>query len=182
VNIAYPAAAEVIDVVSTEEMLEASRAVFSRCQGLIGVAAPCDYRPIRVASGKIVKTGEPLDVHLIETPDIVATLGAEKAGQWLVGFALETDDHRLRALAKMQKKCCDLMVVNGTEAMHALDTDVEIIDRRGELIERAAGTKIDVSRRILAVIQARLMARPLDVSREKKTAEDAKDHRGKSQE
>ena len=157
VNIAYAAAAEVIDVVSTEEMLEASRAVFPRCQGLIGVAAPCDYRPIRVAPGKIVKTGEPLDVHLIETPDIVATLGAEKTGQWLVGFALETDDHRLRALAKMQKKCCDLMVVNGTEAMHALDTDVEIIDRRGELIEHAAGTKIEVSHRILAVIQARLM-------------------------
>ena len=57
----------------------------------------------------------------------------------------------------MQKKCCDLMVVNGTEAMHALDTDVEIIDRRGELIEHAAGTKIEVSHRILAVIQARLM-------------------------
>ena len=106
-------------------------ACFARCDGLIGVAAPCDYRPVRVAEGKIQKTGQPLELHLIETPDVVATLGAEKQGQWLVGFALETDDHRLRALAKLEKKSCDLMVLNGPQAMRALDTDVEIIDRAG---------------------------------------------------
>jgi len=55
---------------------------------LIGVAAPCDYRPITVAAGKIAKTGEPMTLQLIETPDVVATLGGEKRGQWLVGFAL----------------------------------------------------------------------------------------------
>ena len=49
--------------------------------------------------------GEPLVLHLIETPDVVAALGAEKrAGQWLVGFALETTDQRFRALVKLEKK------------------------------------------------------------------------------
>jgi phosphopantothenoylcysteine decarboxylase / phosphopantothenate---cysteine ligase len=158
VEVAYPAAADVISVVSTEEMLEACQRVFPQCQGVIGVAAPCDYRPVKVAPGKIAKTGEPLELRLVETPDVVATLGATKQGQWLVGFALETDDHRLRALAKLEKKCCDLMVVNGPEAMHALETRVEMMDPAGEVIDTFSGTKTEVARRILAVIQARLIA------------------------
>ncbi|HVC92727.1 MAG TPA: phosphopantothenoylcysteine decarboxylase [Pirellulales bacterium] len=157
VDVVYPEAAELIDVVSTEEMLAACRRVFARCDGLIGVAAPCDYRPVRVAEGKIQKTGQPLELHLIETPDVVATLGAEKQGQWLVGFALETDDHRLRALAKLEKKSCDLMVLNGPQAMRALDTDVEIIDRAGQVVERLAGSKEEVARGIVRVIQRTLL-------------------------
>ncbi len=157
VDVVYPAEAEVIDVVSTEEMLVASRRVFARCDGLIGVAAPCDYRPVRVAEGKIQKTGQPLELNLIETPDVVATLGAEKQGQWLVGFALETDDHRLRALAKLEKKSCDLMVLNGPQAMRALDTDVEIIDRAGQVVERLAGSKEEVAKGIVRVIAQRLI-------------------------
>ena len=72
---------------------------------------------MRVATNKIAKTGEPLELHLIETDDVVATLGAHKQRQWLVGFALETEDHRLRALAKLERKHCDLMVLNGPQAM-----------------------------------------------------------------
>ncbi|HWC89521.1 MAG TPA: phosphopantothenoylcysteine decarboxylase [Pirellulales bacterium] len=157
VEIEYPAGASVLPVVSTEEMLEVAAGVFPDCDGLIGVAAPCDYRPVRVAPGKIAKTGEPLELHLVETPDIVATLGAHKQGQWLVGFALETDDHRLRALAKLEKKCCDLMVVNGPEAMNSSETRVEIIDRSGHLVESISGSKEDVGRRILAIIGERLV-------------------------
>jgi phosphopantothenoylcysteine decarboxylase/phosphopantothenate--cysteine ligase len=138
-------------------MLSASEREFASCHGLIGVAAPCDYRPVHVEPGKIAKTGQPLTLHLIETPDIVATLGAKKTGQWLVGFALETDDHRLRALAKLQKKCCDLMVVNGTDAMHAIDTNVEIIDPSGTVLASLAGPKTTVADAILATIQSRLI-------------------------
>ena len=49
VEVEYPPAAEVTNVVSTEEMLAACRELFPACDGLIGVAAPCDYRPVRVA-------------------------------------------------------------------------------------------------------------------------------------
>jgi phosphopantothenoylcysteine decarboxylase/phosphopantothenate--cysteine ligase len=158
VQISYPPAAEVVSVISTEEMLAACQAVFPQCQGVIGVAAPCDYRPIRIEPSKITKTGEPLVLHLVETDDIVATLGASKKGQWLVGFALETNDHRLRALAKLEKKCCDLMVVNGPEAMHAKVTEVDIIDRAGQVIESFSGAKDEAGRRIFDVIQQRLIA------------------------
>jgi len=158
VEIAYPPAAEVVNVVSTEEMLAACRELFPACDGLIGVAAPCDYRPVRVAEGKIQKTGQPLELHLIETPDVVATLGAEKRpGQWLVGFALETDDQRLRALAKLEKKSCELMVLNGPQAMHALTTEVELLDKQGQVIAAFSGSKQDVARGIAEVIQQRLI-------------------------
>lgn len=157
VNIEYPPAARVVNVVSTDEMLAACQAEFPNCDGLIGVAAPSDYQPVRVAESKIAKTGQPLTLHLIETPDIVATLGASKTRQWLVGFALETEDARLRALAKLEKKCCDLMVVNGTAAMDAIDTRVEIIDRQGAVIETLTGAKTNVANGIFGVIEARLV-------------------------
>ena len=158
VEIAYPPAAEVASVVSTEEMLLACRELFPACDGLVGVAAPCDYRPVRVAEGKIQKTGQPLELHLIETPDVVATLGAEKRpGQWLVGFALETDDQRLRALAKLEKKSCDLMVLNGPQAMNALTTEVELLDKQGQVVASFSGSKEEVARGIVEVIQRRLI-------------------------
>lgn len=157
VEVSYPSAAEVIPVVSTEEMMEASRTAFADCDGLIGAAAPCDYRPVKVQPNKIAKTGEPLTLHLIETDDIVATLGAEKGPRWVVGFALETEDHRLRALAKLERKHCDLIVSNGVEAMHALDNQVEIIDPAGTVLKQISGTKLEVAHEILAVIAERLI-------------------------
>ncbi len=159
VDVEYPSDAEVVWVVSTEEMLDACCEVFPGCDGMIGAAAPCDYRPVRVQTQKIAKTGEPLELHLIETPDVVATLGTNKnRKQWLVGFALETDDPRFRALVKLEKKSCDLMVLNGLQAMHSLDNEVEIIDRGGRVVQAFGGSKEDVARGILRIVQERLIA------------------------
>ena len=157
VEVQYPPAAQVVSVVSTEEMLAACQQIFPECDGLIGVAAPCDYRPVQVAEAKIKKTGEPLLLHLVETPDIVATLGAAKTKQWLVGFALETEDHRFKALVKLQKKSCDLMVSNGPQTMHAAETDVEILDGAGQVVAHLQGPKEEVARGIFSEIQARLI-------------------------
>ena len=159
VEIVYPENARLVNVVSTEEMLQRCEELFPHCDGLIGVAAPCDYRPVHVAESKIHKTGQPLALHLIETPDIVATLGAVKTTQWLVGFALETEDHRLRALAKLERKSCDLVVLNGPQAMQALENDVEILDRGGQVVAALSGPKEAVARGIFKVIQARLIDR-----------------------
>ena len=159
VQVAYPSTARIIPVISTEEMLEASREAFSDCDGLIGAAAPSDYRPVRVHSNKIAKTGEPLELRLVETPDVVATLGAEKKHQWLVGFALETEDHRFRAITKMERKSCDLMVLNEPSAMDSLDNEVEVLDRLGNTVATMSGTKAQVARGIMDVIQSRLIER-----------------------
>ena len=116
VGVRYPRQAEVISVVSTEEMLAACLKVFPVCDGLIAAAAPCDYRPKTVAARKIRKTGGPLEIELVETTDIVAQLGKIRKGQWMVAFALETEDRHLRAMRKLEQKNCDWIVVNGPEA------------------------------------------------------------------
>ena len=162
VAIQYPERAEVVEIVSTEDLLAACGRLFPQCDGVIGAAAPCDYRPIRVESHKIAKTGQPLTLHLIETIDVIASLGATKRpGQWLVGFALETEDQRFRALTKLQKKCCDLMVVNGPEAMDAWENQVEVIDARGAVIDSCSGSKDHVAQQLLQLIQERLIDRSL---------------------
>jgi phosphopantothenoylcysteine decarboxylase/phosphopantothenate--cysteine ligase len=158
VDVPYPSGAEVIPIVSTEDLLQACQTTFPSCDGLIAAAAPCDYRPVKVQSQKISKTGRPLQLHLIETPDVVAALGAKRrAEQWMVGFALETEDQRFRALVKLERKSCNLMVLNGPEAMHALDNHVEIIDRRGDVVEAFHGPKETVAQGILRIIQQHLI-------------------------
>jgi len=159
VEVEYPSEATVLPVVSTEEMLSCARETFADCDGLIGAAAPCDYRPLHVKPSKISKTGEPLLLKLIETDDVVATLGAEKKNRWVVGFALETEDHRLRALAKLERKHCDLIVSNGVEAMDSVDNRVEILAPDGEVLSTVEGTKTLVAEQILSVIQQRLIRR-----------------------
>jgi phosphopantothenoylcysteine decarboxylase/phosphopantothenate--cysteine ligase len=161
VDVSYPPAARVVPVVTTDEMLAAAREEFARCDGLIGVAAPCDYKPVKVEDHKIAKTGEPLTLQLIETPDVVATLGRQRLDegtpQWVVGFALETDDRHFRAVTKLQKKSCDLIVLNGPEAMNSPTNNVDVIDRSGTVVASLSGSKIDVARGIFQEIQTRLI-------------------------
>lgn len=157
VTVDYPQRAVVRWVVSTEELLERCREIFPSCGGMIAAAAPCDYRPVRVAEEKISKTGQPLELRLVETPDVAATLGAEKrSDQWTVGFALETEDQRFRALAKLERKCCDLIVLNGPDAMNSPQNHVEIIDPSGRVLRELQGDKEEVARGILQVIESHL--------------------------
>jgi phosphopantothenoylcysteine decarboxylase/phosphopantothenate--cysteine ligase len=139
-------------------MLEECRREFTQCDGAIGVAAPCDYRPVKVEDHKIAKTGSPLLLNLVETPDVIATLGEEKKpGQWVVGFALESEDHRFRAVTKLERKRCDLMVLNSPTAINAAHTEVEILDPSGHVVAVLAGDKSDVARGIFQIIQQRFL-------------------------
>ena len=158
VMIAYPPNASVIDVVTTRDMLQAVAHAFPGCDGLIGAAAPCDYEPRQVASQKMSKTGEPLLLELVETPDVVATTACQKqAGQWIVGFALETEDVRFRALAKMERKCCDMMVLNGPSAIDSASNTVHVFARNGRELESVQGDKSHVASAILGWIQKLLI-------------------------
>jgi phosphopantothenoylcysteine decarboxylase/phosphopantothenate--cysteine ligase len=159
VDVEYPPQTEVLFVVSTEEMLEACRRVFHDCHGLIAAAAPCDYRPVHVAPHKLRKTGGPLRLELTETPDIVATLAKSKGSRWMVAFALETEDNRMRALQKLERKKCDLIVLNGPASIHGPATEVEIIDPSGTVVAALSGPKAEVAKQIVAVIERLLIPR-----------------------
>lgn len=156
----YPDRATVIPVVSTNEMLDVSQVHFKDCDGAIGAAAPCDYMPRVVESQKIAKTGAPLMLELVETPDVVATLGQMKReNQWVVGFALETQDRRFRATVKLEKKHCNMIVSNGPSAIDALENEVELLDEQGQLVTRVSGSKQLVADTLLEKIDERLIRR-----------------------
>lgn len=158
VNIEYPSAAEMHQVVTTGQMLETAQQLFPLHDGLIGAAAPCDYMPQKIRTEKIAKDGRPLQLELIETPDIVASVASQKrSDQWVVGFALETEDQRFRAIVKMQRKCCDLMVSNSPAAIDSDDNDVEILTTDGNIMAQVSGTKQQVAQAIIKAIQTRLL-------------------------
>ncbi|HAC92714.1 MAG TPA: flavoprotein [Planctomycetaceae bacterium] len=158
VGIEYPSGAKVHQVVTTQQMLEAAEQLFPMHDGLIGAAAPCDYMPQKIHTEKITKDGRPLQLELIETPDIVATVASRKrADQWVVGFALETEDQRFRAIVKMQRKCCDLMVSNSPTAIDSDDNEVEILTPDSLTLAQVSGTKIQVAQAIIQAIQTRLL-------------------------
>lgn len=168
VEVTYPSDADVRRVVSTSEMHVAAMEAFAECEGAIGAAAPCDYRSITRLTEKMSKEdfirtpdaqGELL-LRLRETPDVMEALGKMKRDaddplgrQWLVAFALETSDHHVRALQKLQRKHCDMIVVNDPTSINGATSNVEILDPTGETIAKLAGAKIDVARRLIAEIR-----------------------------
>ena len=160
VSIEYPSAAEVIQVVSTEEMLDQAMREFERCDGVIAAAAPCDYRPTEVARQKIKKQGGEISIRLEETQDILASLGELKTDcQWSVGFALETSNGHVQALAKLKQKRCDLIVLNGVAAIDSDVNSIQIFDDQGDVVMSAEGSKIDLGVKILCTITDTLMTK-----------------------
>ena len=155
VQVEYPTGAEVINVVSTTDMLNAGREHLARAVGVIAAAAPCDYAPRNVADDKLKKTGQPLQLELVETPDVIGTLAGEKSSQWVVAFALETSDGRRRALEKLRRKGCDLIVLNGPAAMHSEETSIEVLAPDGQTVLNATGSKADVASQIIALVGER---------------------------
>lgn len=158
VSIKYPAAATVIHVVSTQEMLDAAVKAFASCDGVIAAAAPCDFKPANYSKQKIKKDQQPLELSFVETTDILGKLGSEKrTDQWSVGFALETEDGKKRALAKLQKKNCDLIVLNGPTAIDSPDNQVDIIAADGKIARSVGGSKTKVAEEILTLVEERLI-------------------------
>jgi phosphopantothenoylcysteine decarboxylase/phosphopantothenate--cysteine ligase len=99
-------------VTSAEEMYHAVHAVFDEATIVILSAAVADFRPKNIADKKIKKSNASLHIELEPTKDILASLGAIKTKQFLVGFALETNNELANAKAKLEKKNLDAIVLN----------------------------------------------------------------------
>ncbi|QOD60855.1 bifunctional phosphopantothenoylcysteine decarboxylase/phosphopantothenate--cysteine ligase CoaBC [Polaribacter haliotis] len=122
-----------IDVISAEEMYKESHKYFGEVDIAILSAAVADYKPKNVAIQKIKKTDTSLEIHLAPTKDILASLGAIKKDQFLVGFALETNNELENAKGKLIRKNLDAIVLNSLQdkgAGFATDTNkITIIDK-----------------------------------------------------
>lgn len=104
---------ETIRVETAQQMYEQAFQCFPDTDGAILSAAVADYRPAEVAEEKIKKAGEEMHLRLVKNPDIAAALGqSKKAGQIIMGFALETNNEQANALEKLHKKNMDCIVLN----------------------------------------------------------------------
>lgn len=116
VSLPLPAGVTRVDVHTAREMLDAARIGFRDADIAIFAAAVADYRPETVLDHKAKREtpGQGLEcIRLVKNPDIAATLGAEKRpGQWLVGFALETENELDNARLKLERKHLDMIVLN----------------------------------------------------------------------
>ena len=101
-----------LPVVTAREMEKAVLEVFPRATTVIKAAAVSDYRPEQQAVQKIKKTSQKMTLSLVPNPDILKQLGRLKQGQFLVGFAAETDHLLQNAEKKLKEKNLDLMVAN----------------------------------------------------------------------
>ncbi|MBZ4034849.1 bifunctional phosphopantothenoylcysteine decarboxylase/phosphopantothenate--cysteine ligase CoaBC [Flavobacterium sp. 17A] len=106
---------KVIDVVSAQEMYDACHLYFNEVDAAIAAAAVADYKPKFVADQKIKKNAAEFSIELEKTKDILSSLGLIKKNQFLIGFALETENEIENAKLKIQKKNLDLIVLNSLQ-------------------------------------------------------------------
>ncbi|MBA4145437.1 MAG: bifunctional phosphopantothenoylcysteine decarboxylase/phosphopantothenate--cysteine ligase CoaBC, partial [Cytophaga sp.] len=137
-------------VTSAEEMFQACQNIFASADIIVLAAAVADYRPVEVADQKIKKTESELTLTLTKTKDIAAELGKQKThGQFIVGFALETENEKANAEAKLSKKNFDLIVLNSLKdegAGFGHDTNkIAIIDRKNKVREFSLKSKKEVA-------------------------------------
>ena len=104
-----------IRVQSAKEMLLACQNYFETSDVFIAAAAVADYRPISIAIQKIKKQDSRLSIELEATDDILASVGKSKKNQFIIGFALETENELENAKLKVQKKNLDLIVLNSMQ-------------------------------------------------------------------
>lgn len=98
---------------SADEMLAACAALWPGMDGFVGAAAVADQKPERQAPEKVKKQDGPEPLTLVRTPDILATLSAAKRpGQWLLGFAAESEAHLSHAAEKLSRKRLDAIFAN----------------------------------------------------------------------
>ena len=105
-----------IPVISAEQMYQACHQVYADVDVVIAAAAVADYKPKNVALQKIKKAADSFVIELEKTKDILASLGLEKKkNQFVIGFALETENEIENAKLKIQKKNLDLIVLNSLQ-------------------------------------------------------------------
>lgn len=147
---------KIIPVVSAEEMYNAAHLYYNEVDIAILSAAVADFKPKEVATQKIKKKETTLTLELEKTKDILASLGAIKKQQFLVGFALETDNEIENAKGKLKAKNLNLIVLNSLNDKGAgfkTDTNkVTLIDNKGTINEFQLKSKTEVAKDLMSEI------------------------------
>jgi phosphopantothenoylcysteine decarboxylase/phosphopantothenate--cysteine ligase len=163
-----PPAAPGLSVTAVETAAQMQAAVWSaldRAGVLLMAAAVADHRPREVADHKLKKSGAGMTLELVPTVDVLDSLRAHprRSTVLVVGFAAETDDLLANAAEKLRRKGLDLIVLNDVGApgvgMGADDNAVTVLDRDGVVLTVERSPKLEVARRLVALVAERLALR-----------------------
>ncbi|TAI49067.1 bifunctional phosphopantothenoylcysteine decarboxylase/phosphopantothenate--cysteine ligase CoaBC [Flagellimonas allohymeniacidonis] len=153
---------ELIRVTSARQMNEICHEHYDQMDVVIGAAAVADYRPKKVFKEKIKKQEGDLAIELERNPDILLSMGEQKTHQFLVGFALESENELENAKGKLKRKNLDAIVLNSLKddgAGFAGDTNkISFIDKNLEIKTFDLKTKSEVASDIWKEIISRIHA------------------------
>ena len=145
-----------IKVISAQEMHNEVHYYFANVDIAMLSAAVADYKPKYVSDQKIKKKDVSFTIELEKTKDILASLGQIKTNQFLVGFALETNDELENAKTKLKSKNLDLIVLNSLNdegAGFGVSTNkVTFITKSDEVIENRLKSKTEVAQDLIQLI------------------------------
>ena len=151
---------EIHRVTSAKEMFEEVFKHYENVDIAIASAAVADYAPKEIAKEKIKKNDDSLTIELIKNPDILKTMGERKSHQFLVGFALETQNEEENAKGKLKKKNLDMIVLNSLRdegAGFKNDTNKIKIFTKTESQEFHLKSKNEVANDILNFVEAQIL-------------------------
>lgn len=152
-------AIERINVIDAESMYQEVHKVIGSADIAIFSAAVADYKPAHVSKSKMKKSDSDLSIELVRTKDILASVGAIKKQQFLVGFALETNNELENAKGKLKRKNLDLIVLNSLNdagaGFKSETNKVSIIDKSEKIAEFSVKSKAEVAEDIFNEILKR---------------------------
>lgn len=145
-----------IEVKTNSDMKDAIDREFKDADALIMSAAPVDYKIEKASDKKIKKTGQNLNLELVENIDIIKHFGLKKEKQIIIGFAAETDDLITNAKTKLDKKNLDYIIANDLTKWGAgfdVDTNVASIISKDKIINLDIMPKSELANKILDLLR-----------------------------
>lgn len=153
VSIEPPVFAELVSVVSAEDMYNAVMKYKDEADIIIKSAAVADYTPAAVSSEKIKKQGGGMNIELKRTKDILKELGeSHRENQFICGFAMETENLLENASKKLESKNVDMIAANSLKTEGAgfeVDTNVLTLITKSGAVELPLMTKQEAASKIL---------------------------------
>lgn len=159
-NLAKPERAQVVEVDSAVQMLDAVQDNIAGADIFIGVAAVADYRPADVSDRKIKKQDDAgLNLKLVQNPDILKSVASMADRPFTVGFAAETESLIEHAAAKLKKKNLDMIIANNvanTEIGFNSDDNETVVLTGSEQHSLQKMSKQELSRKLVSLIAGAL--------------------------
>ncbi|MGX1929125.1 bifunctional phosphopantothenoylcysteine decarboxylase/phosphopantothenate--cysteine ligase CoaBC [Flagellimonas sp. 2504JD4-2] len=153
---------DLVRITSAQEMFDACHKHYDDVDVAIAAAAVADYRPKQVAKEKIKKKEGDLKIELERNPDILFSLGEKKKNQFLVGFALETENELENAKGKLKRKNLDAIILNSLKddgaGFGGSTNKITFIDKNLDIKTFGLKTKPEVASDIWNEIIARIHA------------------------